>query len=123
MIDPRTGENKEVNIPQQSPFVQWITSDSHGNVWLAEQRGNSLAVVTSTAKPSLSNSMTTQPSSSNKINNGQAGIPSLAFSYADIVGPSVAAGIILSALFYAKTVINLKHIEQLVRKNGVRPSH
>ena len=57
VIDPRTGENKEVNIPQQSPFVQWITSDSHGNVWLAEQRGNSLAVITNTVKPSLSNSI------------------------------------------------------------------
>ena len=125
VIDPRTGENKEVNIPQQSPFVQWITSDSHGNVWLAEQRGNSLAVITSTAKPSLSNSIASLPgaSSTNKINNNQASIPSLGFSYAEIVGPSVAVGIVVSALFYAKTVMDLKHSEQLVRKNGVRPSH
>jgi copper transport protein len=125
VIDPRTGQNREVNIPQQSPFVQWITSDSQGNVWLAEQRGNSLAVITSTAKPSLSNSIASQPgtSSTNKFNNSQASIPSLGFSYAEIVGPSVAAGIIISALFYAKTVIDLKHSEQLVRKNGVRQSY
>jgi copper transport protein len=118
VIDPRTGQNREVNIPQQSPFVQWITSDSQGNVWLAEQRGNSLAVITSTAKPSLSNSIPSQPgtSSTNKINNSQVSIPSLGFSYAEIVGPSVAAGIILSATFYAKTVIDLRHSEQLVRK-------
>ena len=122
VIDPRTGQNREVNIPQQSPFVQWIASDSQGNIWLAEQRGNSLAVITSTAKPSLSNSIASQPGTNN-INNSQASIPSLGFSYAEIVGPSVAAGIILSALFYAKTVIDLKHSEQLVRKNGDRPTH
>jgi len=123
VIDPRTGQNREVNIPQQSPFVQWITTDSQGNVWLAEQRGNSLAVITSTTKPSLSNSMTAQPSSTNKFNNSQASIPSLAFSYSDLVGPCIAAGIIVSALFYAKTVVDLKRSEQLVRKIGVRLGH
>jgi len=56
VIDPRTGENREINIPP----VQWMTSDSQGNVWLAEERGNSLAVITSTAKPSLSNSIASQ---------------------------------------------------------------
>jgi copper transport protein len=122
VIDPMTGQNREVNIPQQSPFVQWITSDSQGNIWLAEQRGNSLAVITSTAKPSLSNSIASQPGTNN-INNNQASIPSLGFSYVEIVGPSVAAGIILSALFYAKTVIDLRHSEHLVRKNGARPTH
>ena len=126
VIDPRTGGSREVIIPQQSPFVQWITSDSHGNVWLAEQRGNSLAVISSTTKPSLSNSIASQPGTSptnNQINNSQASIPSLPLSYADIVGPSVAAGIILSALFYAKTVIDLKHSEKEVRKNSARLSH
>jgi copper transport protein len=126
VIDPRTGGNREVIIPQQSPFVQWITSDSHGNIWLAEQRGNSLAVISSTAKPSLSNSIANQPGTSptnNQINSSQASIPSLAFSYADIVGPSVAAGIILSALFYAKTVTDLKQSEKQVRKNSARLSH
>src|SRR6266571_7520347 len=79
VIDPRTGQNREVNIPQQSPFVQWITSDSQGNVWLAEQRGNSLAVISSTTKPSLSNSIASQPGTSptnNQNNNSQASIPS-----------------------------------------------
>ena len=125
VIDPRTGQNMEVNIPQQSPFVQWITSDSQGNVWVAEQRGNSLAVITNTVKPSLSNSIASQPgtSSTNKNNNSQVSLPTLPFSYAEIVGPSVAAGIIVSALFYAKVVIDLKRSEQLVRKNGVRLSH
>src|SRR5207244_12551211 len=54
VIEPSTGESRDVNIPQQSPFVQWITSDSQGNIWLAEQRANSLGEITITAKPSLS---------------------------------------------------------------------
>ncbi|MGC1929720.1 MAG: hypothetical protein WA667_12145, partial [Candidatus Nitrosopolaris sp.] len=125
VIDPGTGENREINIPQQSPFVQWVASDSQGNVWLAEQRGNSLAVITSTAKPSLSNSIASQPGaiSTNKNNNSPVSLPTLPFSYVEIVGPSVTAGIIVSALFYAKTVMDLKRSEQLVRKNGVRVSH
>jgi copper transport protein len=122
VIDPRTGENKEVNIPQQAPFVQWITSDSQGNIWLAEQRANSLAVITSTTKPSLSNSMANQATTNNNNNNNQVNIPALPFSFADIVGPSVAAGIIVSALFYAKTVIDLKQSERQVRKNGIKKS-
>jgi copper transport protein len=117
VIDPSTGEHTDVNIPQQSPFVQWITSDSQGNVWLAEQRGDSLAVVTITAKPSLSNSIASQAggSTTSNNNNNKVSLPTLSFSYADIVGPSVAAGIIVSALFYCKTVIDLKRSEEQVR--------
>jgi copper transport protein len=47
VIDPRTGDHRELDLPAASPFVQWITSDSKGNIWLAEQRGNALASVTS----------------------------------------------------------------------------
>jgi copper transport protein len=134
VIDPRSGENKEVDIPQQAPFVQWITSDSQGNIWLAEQRGNSLAVLTSTAKPSLSNSIANQQpsppgsgssssSSSANNNNNKVGIPTFGFSFADIVGPSVAAGIIVSAVFYAKTIVDLKQSEKQIKKNNPKISH
>ena len=134
VIDPRSGENKEVDIPQQAPFVQWITSDSQGNIWLAEQRGNSLAVLTSTAKPSLSNSIANQQqpsppgssgssSSSSANNNNKVGIPTFGFSFADIVGPSVAAGIIVSAVFYAKTIVDLKQSEKQIKKNNPKISH
>lgn len=88
--------------------------------------GNSLAVISVTAKPSLSNSIASHPRTSpsnNPIKNSQVSIPSLGFNYAEIVGPSVAAGIMLSALFYTKTVIDLKHSEKQVRKNSVRLSH
>ena len=55
VIDPRTGDHRELDLPAASPFVQWITSDSNGNIWLAEQRGNALASVTSVENLSQSN--------------------------------------------------------------------
>jgi copper transport protein len=119
-INPTTGEVKEVSIPAQSPFVQWLTSDSKGNIWLAEQRGNSLAVISSTAKlaqPSSSLSQTgNNNGNNNKNNSGYPGIPKLGFSYADIVGPSLAGGIIISALFYSKSIMDLKNSVRYVMR-------
>src|SRR5256885_5356974 len=106
VINPTTGESTEVNIPTQSSFVQWLTSDSKGNIWLAEQRGNSLAVTTSTAKLAQPNSPVSQTSNNNN-NNNQPGVPKLGFSYADVVGPSLTGGIIVSALFYTKSIMDL----------------
>lgn len=124
VIDPRTGASKEVNIPNQSPFVQWITADSKGNIWLAEQRGSSLAIVTSTPKlgqPSNSANLgdaTNQVSNSNNNNkNILPGFPRLGLSYADVVGPSVAGGIIVSAFFYTKSIIDLNNSVKRARKN------
>ncbi len=121
VIDPSTGEHSEVNIPQQSPFVQWITSDSQGNIWMAEQRAASLGQITIIAKPSLSGLVGSQTGSSpaaNSNNGNKLSLPTFGFSYAEIVGPSVAAGIVVSALFYAKTIIDLKRSEQLIRKTA-----
>jgi copper transport protein len=121
VINPTTGETKEVSIPAQSPFVQWLTSDSKGNIWLAEQRGNSLAVISSTAKlapPSSSISQTSNNNGNNK-NNSYSGIPKLGFSYADIVGPSLAGGIIISALFYSKSIMDLKKsVRYVIRRQN-----
>jgi copper transport protein len=121
VIDPSTGEHSEVNIPQQSPFVQWITSDSQGNIWMAEQRAASLGQITIIAKPSLSSLVGSQSGNSpaaNSNNGNKISLPTFSFSYAEIVGPSVAAGIVVSALFYAKTIIDLKRSEQLIRKTA-----
>jgi copper transport protein len=121
VIDPSTGQHSEVNIPQQSPFVQWITSDSQGNIWMAEQRAASLGQITITAKPSLSSlagSQTGSSAAANSNNGNKISLPTFGFSYAEVVGPSVAAGIVVSALFYAKTIIDLKRSEQLIRKTA-----
>lgn len=110
VIDPRTGASKEVNIPNQTPIVQWVTADAKGNIWLAEQRGNSLAVITST--PKLGQPASPTASAANQIgkSNGKSllDLDQLGLSYAAVVGPSIAAGIIVSAFFYAKSIIDLK---------------
>jgi len=120
VINPTTGENKQINIPTQSPFVQWLTSDSKGNIWLAEQRGNSLAVITSTAKlaqPNSPVSQTTNNNNNNNNNNNQPSVPKLGFSYSDIVGPSLTGGIIVSALFYTKSIMDLKNsMKQAIKR-------
>lgn len=121
VMDPSTGEHSEVNIPQQSPFVQWITADSQGNIWMAEQRSASLGQITIIAKPSLSSLVGSQTGSNpaaNSNNSNKIRLPTFGFSYAEVVGPSVAAGIVVSALFYAKTILDLKLSEQLIRKTA-----
>ena len=112
-IDPRTGASRELTIPDQTPIVQWITSDNKGNIWLAEQRANSLAVITATPKLGQSsnpaNPATSETSQGKKSNNNSLfGLPPLSLSYAAVVGPSVAVGITISAIFYTKSIIDLK---------------
>ncbi|MGA8107147.1 MAG: hypothetical protein WB815_10900, partial [Nitrososphaeraceae archaeon] len=93
-----------------------ITSDSNGNIWLAEQRGNALASVTSVENLSQSNLGAAEGSSegNNSVYNGVT-IP-FGLSYADIVGPSIAAGIIISTLFYTKSLIDFKKSMNLILK-------
>ena len=112
-IDPQSGVNKELTIPNQTPIVQWITADDKGNIWLAEQRGNSLAVITATPilgrSSNPNNPATSEANQVNKgSNNSSFGLPPLRISYAAVVGPSVALGIIISADFYSKSIIDLK---------------
>jgi copper transport protein len=53
VIDPETGSSREIEIPKVNPYIQFLTSDSGGNIWFAEQRGNALGVIThSPTKPS-----------------------------------------------------------------------
>jgi streptogramin lyase len=46
VIDPETGLSREVEIPKANPYIQFLTSDSKGNIWFAEQHGNSLGIIT-----------------------------------------------------------------------------
>jgi streptogramin lyase len=45
VIDPETGLSREIEIPKSNPYVQFLTSDSKGNIWFVEQHGNSLGVI------------------------------------------------------------------------------
>jgi copper transport protein len=112
VIDTTTGEHKDVNIPTKNPFTQWLAADGSGKIWFAEQRGNSLGMISSVASPLQPGPSSSQASSSSNTggssNHNTITIPQLGFGYADIIGPTVAAGIVFSALFYARSVIDLK---------------
>jgi copper transport protein len=109
LIDPRTGEGTEANIPITGSFVQWITSDNEGRIWFAAQRGSALGSVTTTANPASPQIVSDE---GQQQLNGTSGpispIQQLGFSFADIAGPVMAAGIVISALVYAKSATDLK---------------
>src|SRR4029079_12212289 len=53
VMDPRTGESKEVKVPIAGSFIQYLSADDKGRIWFAAQRGQpSLGTITTTAKPS-----------------------------------------------------------------------
>ena len=110
VVDPRTGQFSEFNVPSSNSFVQWITTDSQGNIIMAEQRANALGIISPSVNPTL-----TQDNS--QTNNLPPGIPRLGFSYVDIVAPSMAGLLIIVAFFYSKSITDLKNSVRQVMKN------
>jgi len=110
VLDPRTGESHEFDIPTKHAWVQWLTTDSQGNIVMAEYMNSSLGIITTSV-----NSTLTQDNA--QTNNLPAGIPRLGFSYADIVAPSIAGLLIIVAFFYSKSVTDLKNSVRQVKKN------
>lgn len=103
VIDPRTGEGAEAKIPIAGSTIQWITADDKGKIWFAAQRGAALGSITITSKPS-----TTPPDDGQDGGLAAGGIPQLPFSFTDLAGPAIAAGIVISALAYSKSAVDLK---------------
>jgi copper transport protein len=112
VIDPRTGKTNEFDIPTQSSFTQWITTDSQGDIILAEQRANALGILTSSLRPGFVEN-TEQESIT-------LGIP-LGFSYADLAGPSIAVGLIAVAFIYSKSAIDFGNSIRKVKKSYIQP--
>lgn len=104
VIDPRTGYGAEAKIPIAGSTIQWITADDEGKIWFAAQRGAALGSITITPKSS------TTPTDNGGQDGGPAsgGIPQLPFSFTDLAGPAIAAGIVASALAYSKSAFDLK---------------
>ena len=107
VIDPRTGKTNEFDIPTKSSFTQWVTSDSKGNIILAEQRANALGILTTSIKPGFIEN--TEQSSA------VLGVP-LGFSYADVAGPSIAGCLVAVAFFYSKSVIEINNSINKIKK-------
>jgi copper transport protein len=119
VIDPQTGDHREIEIPAATPFVQWITSDSNGNIWLAEQRGNALASITSNENLSQSSLGAARVSSEGSSSAYEGVTIPFGLSYADIIGPSIAAGIVICTLFYTKSIIDFKKsMNQIFKKKS-----
>jgi copper transport protein len=110
VIDPRTGEGTEANIPISGSFVQWITSDNEGRIWFAAQRGSALGSIAPIATTPASTGSIAEEEGQQQ--NGTSGpispIQQIGFSFADVAGPGIAIGIVISALAYAKSAIDLK---------------
>ena len=105
VIDPRTGASKEANIPIAGSFIQYLTADNNGKIWFAAQRGNGLGFISATAQPPAPQAAGEEQQSSGSTASG--GIPQLGLPFAAVVGPGIAAGVVMSALFYAKSSIDL----------------
>jgi copper transport protein len=114
VIDPRTGEASEAKIPISGSLIQWITTDDKGKIWFAAQNGAALGSITITAKPSNSPPNTGQP------DQAAAGIPQLPFSFSNAVGPAIVAGIVISALAYGKSTVDLKRNTRAALQLGKR---
>ena len=109
VIDPRTGKNVEFDIPSPSSFSQWVTSDSQGDIIIAEQRANALGMLTTSLKPGFVENTETSAT---------LGVP-LGIGYTDLAGPSIAAGLIGIAFFYTKGVMDLRSSVKQVKKNYI----
>jgi copper transport protein len=114
VIDPRTGAGAEAKIPITGSFIQWLTADDKGKIWFAAQRGGALGSITITSKPTMP-----------PVDNGSGGPQegggpaiNLSFSFTDVAGPGIAAGIVLSALFYAKSAVDLRRNTRAAQKLG-----
>ena len=117
VIDPRTGEGTEVNIPLTGSFVQWLTSDDEGRIWFAAQRASALGSISITATPGTMKT-TAEEGGPQHQQNGTSGLTNTPFqqiglSFADIAGPAIVAGIVISALAFAKSATDLKRNVQL----------
>ena len=104
VYDPYNDQLIEVPIPTPE-----ITADSDGNIWFVEQRGKKLGMVSISSVP------------------GQAkvvidGSDEFDFNYAEIVSPLIAGGIVISSLFFVKSVHDKRRIDELLQNDITKSS-
>jgi len=101
VYDPYNDQLIEVSIPTPESFTQFITADDKGDIWFVEQRTKKLGVV----------SISSIPGQARSITDGGSG-PS--FNYAEIVSPLIAGGIVVSSLFFVKSVNDKRRIDKML---------
>jgi len=103
VYDPYNDQLIEVSIPTPESFTQFITADDKGDIWFVEQRTKKLGVV----------SISSISGQARAITDGGSG-PS--FNYAEIVSPLIAGGIVVSSLFFVKSVNDKRRIDKMLSK-------
>ena len=101
VYDPYNDQLIEVSIPTPESFTQFVTSDDDGNIWFVEQRGQKLGVVSISSVPGQARTVTDSASQSG-------------FNYAEIVSPLIAGGIVVSSLFFVKSVNDKRRIDKML---------
>jgi len=103
VYDPYNDQLIEVSIPTPESFTQFITADDNGDIWFVEQRTKKLGVV----------SISSISGQARAVTDGGSG-PS--FNYAEIVSPLIAGGIVVSSLFFVKSVNDKRRIDKMLSK-------
>jgi copper transport protein len=103
VYDPYNDQLIEVSIPTPESFTQFVTSDNDGNVWFVEQRGQKLGVVSISSVSGQARTVTD-------------GVSQSGFNYAEIVSPLIAGGIVVSSLFFVKSVNDKRRIDKMLSK-------
>jgi len=103
VYDPYNDQLIEVSIPTPESFTQFITADDKGDIWFVEQRTKKLGVV----------SISSVSGQARAVTDGGSG-PS--FNYAEIVSPLIAGGIVVSSLFFVKSVNDKRRIDKMLSK-------
>jgi copper transport protein len=109
VMDTQKSKVREVTLNASAPFVQWLTSDSNGNIWFAAQRGNSIGMIESSAGPMTAQQMQESSNTSNASNQSTPSNTQLGISYQNFIAPAILVVIVSSAFMYARSVSQLKY--------------
>jgi len=101
VYDPYNDQLIEIPIPTPESFTQFITADDNGDIWFVEQRTKKLGVVSIS---SVAGQARTALSAGDESG----------FNYAEIVSPLIAGGIVVSSLFFVKSVNDKRRIDKML---------
>ena len=101
VYDPYNDQLIEIPIPTPESFTQFITADDNGDIWFVEQRTKKLGVVSISSVAGQARTVTD-------------GVSQSGFNYAEIVSPLIAGGIVISSLFFVKSVNDKRRIDKML---------
>ena len=105
LLDPNSGKTTNIKIPKQGSLVQYLTTDSKGDIWFAEQRGGGLGKATikfipSNIQPSRTEYPPTNNNTTNQSNNNTIPMNIKKLEFYKIIGPLMIVMVIASTLLY-----------------------